>query len=327
MNNLNLKMCVTAMAVLSTMWLVGCGKKSSAVAVDQPVATEPAAIVKPAATVNAGLLGLYTGQFEPSDAYLKAKKDYDAYIKKTYGDQEEECCGVYISDLNEIPAPLRKYMYKTPLNGLYEFTSPNRLSFVLNDMRDDGTFTAISVAAGNQRDVTGTWEQTDKGIRLVGKEPGDKPVDGTFDLVLVEKENLLSGTWTSNAESATPKKFVLKKSEFKYEPKIGQRSDKDEYFDFGRSGFDKNPSVDVLKTADVENLTQPQIRMIRNLVFARHGYSFGSEDLRRVFEGYDWYMPRSNDVKADLTELEKKNLALLMRYEKYADKHYDEFGR
>lgn len=44
-------------------------------------------------------------------------------------------------------------------------------------------------------------------------------------------------------------------------------------------------------------------------------------------ESYDWYTPVTNDVKDDLTELEKANIALLTRYEKYAEKHYDDFGR
>ena len=45
------------------------------------------------------------------------------------------------------------------------------------------------------------------------------------------------------------------------------------------------------------------------------------------FENADWYVPVSNNVDADLTPLEKENVALLARFEKYAEDHYDTFGR
>jgi YARHG domain len=314
-----------AMTVLSVMCVVACGKKPADKPAESVVPVQAEVVEKASAgkVVNEALFGLYAGEFNPSDAYVKAKKAYDKWTREQSG--EMDFFGS--TDLKDTPEQFRKYMYKHPLYGYYEFTSPNRLSVVLTDMRDDGTFKAKSVAAGNEREVVGTWEKTDRGWHFVGKEPGDKPIDGTFDMTLSEKENLLRGTWTVNGDKAVPKSFALKKTEPKYDTKLGQNPDKEQYIDLGRSGFEKNPSVDVLKTADVENLTQPQIRIIRNLIFARHGYSFGAEDLRRVFEGYDWYVPRTNDVKADLTELEKNNLVLLKRYEQYAEKHYDEFGR
>jgi hypothetical protein len=38
-------------------------------------------------------------------------------------------------------------------------------------------------------------------------------------------------------------------------------------------------------------------------------------------------MPVSLNVENELTEIEKKNIDLLKRYENHADKYYDEFGR
>lgn len=318
----NFKKSAVATTLLLVALLGGCDKKEG-VLVEPTVASLPVTAVKPNQNakpnqnVKLDVLGLYTGQFDPSDAYLKAKKEYE----------DGNFIDLDLTSLEDVPASLHPYLYKTPLNGLYQFTAPNRLTLVLNDIREDGSFVATSVAAGNQREVKGTWEKTDRGIHLIGKEPGNSAVDGGFDVLLLEKEKMIVGTWTSHVAKAKPKKFALKKFDFEYDSTLGQRLDKNEYFDFGNTEFAKNPSVDLLKTPDVENLTQPQIRVIRNLIFARHGYSFKTEDLRRTFENYDWYTPTSNDIQADLSELEKKNLALLARYEKYADKHYDEFGR
>ncbi len=35
----------------------------------------------------------------------------------------------------------------------------------------------------------------------------------------------------------------------------------------------------------------------------------------------------STDVRNELTELEKKNIDLIKRYEEHAEKYYDEYGR
>lgn len=261
--------------------------------------------------------GLFTGQFDPTRDYSKAKVDYDKWAEENGYEGSR--------DLKDTPAQFRKYMYQDPLYGFYNFISPNRLSIVIGEIREDKTFTAHSVAAGNQRQITGTWQSIEDGLQLVGSEPGDDPNDGSFDMRLTDKG--LAGTWTAKKDKAEPKAFTLVKTTFEYDPKLAQNEDKDQYIALGNAEFDKNPSIDTLKTADVENLTQPQIRVIRNLIFARHGYSFKGKDLRLMFEAYDWYTPVSNDVKAQLTELEKANIALLNRYEKYADKHYDEFGR
>jgi len=67
---------------------------------------------------------------------------------------------------------------------------------------------------------------------------------------------------------------------------------------------------------------------MRNSIYARHGYSFKTRRVRYVFDNYiDWYMPVSLDIRDKLTEVELKNIELIKRYEQYADKHYDTFGR
>jgi hypothetical protein len=41
----------------------------------------------------------------------------------------------------------------------------------------------------------------------------------------------------------------------------------------------------------------------------------------------DWYVPNTVDVKGLLTDIEKKNVEMTKRYEKYAVDYGDEYGR
>lgn len=52
-------------------------------------------------------------------------------------------------------------------------------------------------------------------------------------------------------------------------------------------------------------------RLIRNEIFARHGFIFKSEDLKKYFGSQDWYKPQFNDVTDQLTDLEKLNIRLI----------------
>ncbi|MFT5724825.1 MAG: hypothetical protein ACI9JN_001948, partial [Bacteroidia bacterium] len=91
--------------------------------------------------------------------------------------------------------------------------------------------------------------------------------------------------------------------------------------------FEKNISIDSLTVEDVEGHSKQRLRIFRNIIYARHGYSFKNNDIRAFFEDFDWYVPVSTDVRASLTPVEKANIALIKRYEAYAEDYYDDFGR
>lgn len=88
-----------------------------------------------------------------------------------------------------------------------------------------------------------------------------------------------------------------------------------------------NASLTRLNEDQLKNLTKLDMEIIRNTIFARHGYSFKKNSIRRFFEYNSWYVPVSNNVDSQLTATEKANIALLTRMEKYAEDHYDYFGR
>ena len=91
--------------------------------------------------------------------------------------------------------------------------------------------------------------------------------------------------------------------------------------------YDINASTQKLSELSVSNLSKGDLTIIRNCIYARHGYSFKYMPLRVFFNKQNWYMPISNDIRASLTDIEKQNIILLLKYEKVAKEYYDYFGR
>lgn len=74
-------------------------------------------------------------------------------------------------------------------------------------------------------------------------------------------------------------------------------------------------SVRELTYEDIVGLTKEELRLLRNEIFARHGYIFQSEDLANHFAQLDWYTPVSSNVFGELSAIEKANVDFLKKYE------------
>lgn len=66
---------------------------------------------------------------------------------------------------------------------------------------------------------------------------------------------------------------------------------------------------------DLAGLDLAELRIMRNYIFARHGYIFKSADLANYFSRYSWYNPRYSDVTPMLSEIEKQNVEFIKRNE------------
>jgi len=56
----------------------------------------------------------------------------------------------------------------------------------------------------------------------------------------------------------------------------------------------------------------PNLQIMRNEIFARHGYRFrAGGDIAGYFAGQSWYRPQYDDVTSRLTEIERINIALI----------------
>lgn len=173
------------------------------------------------------------------------------------------------------------------------------------------TVAGYSVTSGNERAFSGSFKDNAGTMEFVVREPGDDPTDGEFKFSLAPGEPKLVGSWTQFKNKGTVQ-FALEKKKFKYNPKAG---------DYPQS------STRLLTQEDVENMRKEELRIMRNEIYARHGYSFRLEDMRQHFGGKEWYMPMSSDVSTALTKTEEKNAELIKRYENYSAKYYDSYGR
>lgn len=70
-----------------------------------------------------------------------------------------------------------------------------------------------------------------------------------------------------------------------------------------------------MTAADLDEFNPNSMRIMRNEVFARHGYIFKSDDLKDYFYAKAWYKPQFDNVDDKLSELEKANVKLLQERE------------
>lgn len=229
----------------------------------------------------------------------------------------------------------------------------NKINLVVKRIEGDSVF-GQSIVAGNSRDIKGVVRKKDSLFVFTVSEPGDQKYDGVFEFSIAN--DTLKGNWTSFRKDlpVVKRRFALIKSVFVYNPSLMLPDDMD-YVDYvsgkvaevveeneegakdtfmvdvfraaSEKIFELNASVIELKEADIKNLKKIDLEIIRNTIYARHGYTFKKRTYRQFFDYVDWYIPVSTDVTASLTEIEKKNIALLNRFEKYAEDHYDNFGR
>ncbi len=178
---------------------------------------------------------------------------------------------------------------------------------------DGASVSGRSIVGGNDRPFDGTFTLENGVYKIVAKEPGDHKDDGVFKFsVASANPNEVTGTWKANDAKRPEKSYTLTRKKFEYKTNVGTYP---------------QASQRLLKEVDVENQMKEDLLFMRNEIFARHGYCFSKKDLRQQFENEDWYVPNTVDIKGFLTDIEKKNIALIKRYEKYADDYGDEYGR
>ncbi|ROI01389.1 YARHG domain-containing protein [Chryseobacterium sp. G0240] len=274
---------------------------------------------------------------------LTAKKD-SVVVPEVH----KEYYGIYTGDFNGME-PVVDEMEDTP----YDVDVYKKISLKINRITKDSVY-GQSIVNGNQRPFRGIFNESSKSFVL--DEPGNDKTDGRFEVRL--NGDSLTGKWNAfnkAAVKAPVKKLKLIKKEFVYNPNF--MLDKDSNLvdwtnpkdfvekytdaDTGKTEsyttsknrvasdavFKLNASKQKLTEKDLKNLRKLDLEIIKNSVFARHGYSFKKETYRNFFEQTDWYIPVSNNVDNELSPLEKENVALLNRFTKYAEDKYDSFGR
>ena len=188
----------------------------------------------------------------------------------------------------------------------------NKITFLITKIAGDSVV-GRTIVGGNDRPFYGTFKKDGSFYFFNGKEPGDHKDDGVFDFVIDENAlDILYGGWKAYAKGRPEKEYNLQRKKFQYRTDVG---------DYPQA------SQRLLKPEDVENEMKEDLEFMRNEIFARHGFCFNKRHLRQQFEMQEWYVPNTVDIKGFLTEIEKKNIAMIKRYEKYADEYGDEYGR
>lgn len=273
---------------------------------------------------------------------LTAKKD-SVVIPEVY----KEYYGIYMGDF------AGKEMITPEIGEEYEGDVYKKISLKINRITKDSVY-GQSIVNGNQRPFRGVFNEETKSFVL--DEPGNDKTDGRFEVKL--NNDSLTGKWNAFNKSAVKaplKTLKLIKKEFVYNPNFMLSEDNDlidwenpkdfveKYTDeetgktetytasknriASNAVFKINASKQKLTENDLKNLRKLDMEIIKNSVFARHGYAFKKQTYRNFFEQTDWYIPVSNNVDKDLSPMEKENVALLNRFIKYAEDKYDSFGR
>ncbi|AZA81464.1 serine/threonine protein kinase [Chryseobacterium lactis] len=273
---------------------------------------------------------------------LTAKKD-SVLIPEIH----KEYYGVYTGDF----AGMQK-MIDDGDGSEYDENVYKKISLKINRITKDSVF-GQSIVNGNQRPFKGIFNESSKSFVL--DEPGNDKTDGRFEVQL--NGDSLTGKWNAfnkKAVKAPSKSLKLIKKNFVYNPnfmldpdsnlvdwnnpkdfveKYTDNDGKTESYTTSKNRvasdavFKLNASKQKLGEKDIKNLRKLDLEIIKNSVFARHGYSFKKETYRDFFEQTDWYIPVSNNVDNELSPMEKENVALLNRFITYAEDKYDSFGR
>jgi hypothetical protein len=188
----------------------------------------------------------------------------------------------------------------------------NKINIAIARIAGDSVF-GHSVCAGNFRAIKGTITQSSDNVYDVKmREPGDDQYDGAFEFRIDLEKNELSGSWKPFKKTVGAKTYTLVKRDFVYDPEMGDHPE---------------ASMGYLEVPNVENLLPEELEMIRNEIYARHGYSFTNIKIRRTFDEKDWYIPMAIDIRDQLTDIEAHNIDLLLNYEDYYDEYYNDYGR
>lgn len=70
-----------------------------------------------------------------------------------------------------------------------------------------------------------------------------------------------------------------------------------------------------LKSEDVKDYSLADLRLMRNAIYAMHGYIFKNAELRKHFSAFEWYFPNNENVDANLSAIENANIKVIQARE------------
>lgn len=100
-----------------------------------------------------------------------------------------------------------------------------------------------------------------------------------------------------------------------------ENQDKDSYYTSDASSEYIIPFSDseYISYSDLSGLTQAEVTLARNEIYARHGRKFDTDSIREYFESKSWYYPQYNPddfSESVFNQYEKENIKTIVAYEK-----------
>lgn len=208
-----------------------------------------------------------------------------------------------------------------------------------------------SVFQGVEKPLKGFLTETKDSLQVTLKDAEADKNGGTYTLKI--KNNALNGNWKPNKKNTNVtliKLYNFKKRQFSYNAKLmllPTITEKDEmpyelYVDYLTKDTKNegtfrdadenivtkiNSSTTKLVENDLKKYKKIDLEILRNTIYARHGLIFKDAVTRQFFNRTTWYIPFESSVDSKLTPLEKENIIILQKFEKYATDNYDNFGR
>jgi len=77
-----------------------------------------------------------------------------------------------------------------------------------------------------------------------------------------------------------------------------------------------------IDSVEISEMISADLRLLRNEIFARHGYIFKSPELTDFFSKFEWYQPNltSDQIDKVLTEIDRFNISLIKSVEQENNK-------
>ena len=66
---------------------------------------------------------------------------------------------------------------------------------------------------------------------------------------------------------------------------------------------------------DLVGKSKLDLKIMRNTIFAMHGYIFKTKDMKEYFSKQPWYKPQKENVNSELSSIENKNIQFLKKHE------------
>lgn len=93
---------------------------------------------------------------------------------------------------------------------------------------------------------------------------------------------------------------------------INSQNDKQDLNVQGRFPF---ATTRLLEISDLSGLGNKDLKIMRNEIYARHGYIFKTPEMKEYFAAQSWYHGQYADVSSMLSAIEQRNVALIKKYE------------